>query len=125
MRIIAHFTLFLAILSVLMASCDVAYPSSFTFNEIVDAIYKAEGGTKAKKPFGILSVPCAGYEDCRDVCFNTVRNNHRRWLLKGDKRPFLEFLGSRYAPISATNDPDNLNVNWIRNVKYFLFKKEE
>ena len=90
------------------------------FNVIVDAIYKAEGGKTAKKPFGILSVPCSGYESCRKICFNTVRNNYRRWNNAGNPGQFLSFLASRYAPIGAGNDPAGLNHNWLKNVTYWV-----
>lgn len=35
---------------------------------------------------------------------------------------FIEFLGARVAPLGAKNDPKNLNVNWIDNVKYHYAK---
>lgn len=96
------------------------------FNKLVDAIYFAEGAERAKKPFGILSVSCDGYEDCRKICYNTVRNNWRRWQNKthnADKyNTYLEFLASRYAPIGVSNDPTNLNKNWLKNVTYFYNK---
>lgn len=37
---------------------------------------------------------------------------------------YIEFLGSRYCPVGADNDPQGLNKNWVKNVKYFLTKKE-
>ena len=86
------------------------------FNKVVDAVYLAEGGEKAKKPFGILSIPCFAYSDCRRICLNTIRNNYRRWQNAGKPDEFLSFLGSRYAPISA----HPLNKNWIPNVKYYM-----
>jgi len=93
------------------------------FNEVVDAIYKTEGSEKAKKPFGILSVKCEGYDECRQICYNTVKNNWRRWENKthGAEKynDYLSFLASRYAPIGVKNDPTNLNKNWVRLVKYF------
>lgn len=90
------------------------------FNLLVDAIYRAEGGAKAKKPFGILSVRCNGYADCRQVALNTVRNNWKRWEAgthgAAKHRSYMEFLSSRYAPLNAKNDPSGLNQNWLRNV---------
>lgn len=80
---------------------------------LVDSIYAAEGGARAKKPFGILSVPCSGYAECRRICTNTVRNNIRRWESKGRPGDYLDFLGARYAPVSA----HPLNRNWVRNVR--------
>jgi hypothetical protein len=86
------------------------------FNQVVDAIYLAEGGAKAKKPFGILSVPCSGYASCRRICLNTVRNNYKRWQNAGKPGEFLAFLASRYAPIEV----HPLNKNWLPNVRHFL-----
>lgn len=104
--------------------CLICYSAcySYTDAEIADAIYKAEGGAKAKKAFGILSVKCEGYNECRQVCLNTIRNNRKRYKEYGYKKykTYLEFLASRYAPVGAENDPRGLNRNWLKNVKYFL-----
>jgi len=82
---------------------------------IANAIYKAEGGTKTSHPYGIL----AHYKHTtpRQACINTIRHAKKDWNGKGN---FINFLASRYAPIGAKNDPSNLNVNWIRNVNYYL-----
>ena len=109
----------------LLTFCVYSYvhASEYSDEQIVDAIYHAEGGTKAKKPFGILSVPCDGYDDCRKVCLNTVRNNRVRYKKWGYKKhpTYLAFLASRYAPTEgATNDPNNLNKNWLKNVEAIL-----
>lgn len=90
------------------------------FNEIVDAIYLAEGGKRAVKPFGILSVPCSDYADCRKVAFNTVRNNYWRWDAGGRKGEYLAFLAGRYCPVGASNDPKGLNRNWLGNVERLI-----
>lgn len=87
---------------------------------LADAIYVIEGGQKAKKPFGILSVPCNGYEDCRQVCINTIEANFTRWQASGATGDFLNFLGNRYAPPQA----HPLNRNWIPNLKSVLAKLE-
>jgi len=91
-----------------------------TYNDLASAIYWAEGGPRAKKPFGILSVSCDGYEECRKICIDTIRNNVKRWEISGKEEPYLNFLARRYAPIGANNDPSNLNVNWKKNVIFFL-----
>jgi len=91
---------------------------AYTDEQIADAIYLAEGGAKAKVPFGILSVKCEGYDDCRQVCLNTIRNNRKRYADYGYKQydTYLEFLWHRYAPPTA----HPLNQNWLKNVKWFL-----
>ena len=90
------------------------------YNKYVEAIYKAEGGDKAQYPYGIRSVPCDSKAECRKICFNTVRNNYRRWLEANTTQTFLEFLANKYAPIDADNDPKGLNRNWLPNVASFL-----
>jgi len=92
-----------------------------TDDQIADAIYLAEGGELASKPYGILSVFCEGEEDCRVVYLNTIRNNRVRYADYGYKEydTYLEFLASRYAPIGAENDKTGLNFNWLTNVQYF------
>ena len=88
----------------------------FDIDRLSQAIYKAEGGLKAKKPYGILSVPCEGKADCGKICRNTIRNNLKRWDKAGRKEPYLEFLARRYAPQGVKNDPNGLNRHWLGNV---------
>lgn len=52
----------------------------------------------------------------RLACIQTINHALRDWDGRGD---FISFLGSRYCPIGASNDPHNLNKNWVSNVKYF------
>lgn len=96
--------------------------TSFALNAInaeilADAIYLAEGGSKTKYPYGIISVKCSGETECRKICLNTIRNNHKRWLNSDKSLTYLEFLASRYAPIGVSNDPTNLNKHWLGNVQ--------
>ena len=99
------------------ASCAEFERNRIDVESLANAIFQAEGGFKAVKPFGILSVPCDGYTECRQICLNTIRNNYSRWQKAGNPGDFISYLGSRYAPIGASNDPRGLNSNWVRNVK--------
>lgn len=78
-------------------------------NRIVDAIWVAEGGNKARVPFGILSVSVSGYKSARSVCYRTVQNTHDRWIDDGMRGDFITFLGSRYCPF----EPET----WVKNVR--------
>jgi len=63
----------------------------------------------------VESVNVKNKEEARRVCENTIRNNYKRWLLKGSPGKFLDFLGDRYCPpkgLFGTN-----NKNWKRNVR--------
>lgn len=99
-----------------------AHAEVYSAEQIADAIYKAEGGTKAKNPYGILSVPCGSEKECREICLNTIENNFSRWQNYGHKThpDFITFLGSRYCPVSA----HKLNKNWVKNVKSSLSKSK-
>ena len=96
--------------------CKYCFAEVFTNNQIANAIYKAEGGSKTNHPYGIL----VKYKHTtpRQACLNTIAHA-RRDFNEGD---FISFLGSRYCPVGASNDPQGLNKNWIKNVKYFLNK---
>ena len=85
-----------------------------------DAVYHAEGGAKAKKPYGVLSVPCNGEAECRRICINSYNNNQKRFANQSKFTDFTEFFASRWAPIGVANDPTNLNANWLKNVRWFL-----
>ena len=81
---------------------------------LATAIHKAEGNDN----YGILKkIRGTNY---RKACIQTINHALRDWSGDGD---FITFLGSRYAPIGATNDPINLNVNWISNVRYWYAHK--
>lgn len=84
------------------------------FEKLVDAIYVAEGGAKAKVPYGILSVKVKDEAEARRVALNTARNNYTRWQKAGQPGDYIDFLADRYVPVSA--DPQG-NANWKVNVK--------
>lgn len=115
--------------SLLLAGCSEAYAYADMshaeevgqmtpyFNQVVDAIYWAEGGVTTRHPFGVLSVKCEGYDECRQVCFNTVRNNWFRWEMQGAQGDFIKYLAGVYCPVGADNDPRGLNRHWVGNVQ--------
>lgn len=92
---------------------------AYTDDQIANAIYKAEGGSRTRHPYGILKK--YKVTTPRQACINTIRHARRDWNGQGD---FIAFLGSRYCPVGAANDPQGLNVNWIINVNYFLTRGE-
>ena len=95
------------------------FVAGYSIDAWANAIHKAEGNDN----YGILSVSCTKGEGCRKVCKNTVRNNWKRYNKTTDSPTFegyLSFLANRYCPIGASNDPNNLNKNWKRNVYRIL-----
>lgn len=102
-----------------LGQCLLAQLSERAASHLVEAIYHAEGGTKAVVPFGILSVRVSGYDEARRVCWNTVVNNHRRWIESGCPGDFIRFLGRRYCPPSVCQRG---HENWVRNVSFFYHR---
>jgi hypothetical protein len=91
---------------------------------LADAIWHAEGGKQARVSHGVLSVPTRNAAHARAVCLNTIRKNWDRWEAAGSPGDFVEFLGAKYAPLGAKNDPKGLNKNWVRNVKSRLLSEK-
>jgi len=79
---------------------------------LANAIYRAEN-SKAF-PYGIMHH--YKHTTPRQACLNTIRHRIEDWNGEGD---FIAYLGQTYAPLGAGNDPQGLNKNWIKNVRYF------
>lgn len=95
-------------------------PSPKNIEKIVDSIFLAEGGSRAKKPFGVISVHCSGYKSCRKVAHTTVRRTIDRYKKVRSNEDFFLFLGKRYAPKAAGNNP----TQWAKNVRYLSKSKK-
>lgn len=93
--------------------CPAAELTERQVDALAVAIYKAEGGAKAKVPYGILSVKVANEAEARRVCENTIRNNWKRWQAAGSKGRFTDYLGDKYCPPSVDRVG---NRNWKNNV---------
>ena len=87
------------------------------FNLLADSILQAENNSN----YGVLTK----YKTTtpRQACINTINNSYKRWSVSRklmNKYPdFIDYLGSTYCPIGASNDPDKLNRHWTANVKYW------
>lgn len=102
--------------ALLIKSCS----ADIDLDRWADAIRKAEGNPN----YGIISIKCDSEAQCRQYCKNTVYNTlvkYRKTRCK-DGESDLDCLARRYAPIGAENDPNNLNKNWKKNVKFYLEK---
>jgi len=93
----------------------------YTLDQWADAIRQAERNPN----YGILSIPCNSEAQCRKYCKNTVYNTLVKYRADRCKEgeSDIDCLARRYAPIGASNDPQNLNKNWKKNVLYFLRSK--
>ena len=98
--------------------------SNFSNEEIIQAIFKAEGGYKATYLYGIRSIDTKGNKEyARQICLNSVRNGRARWIKAGRPLDLIVYISLRYCPIGANND-NGTNKFWVKNIKYFLMKGE-
>lgn len=87
-----------------------------TDDQIANAIYRLEGGAKAKAPYGVLSMKVSSPAMARRICLTTIRNSRTRWLKAGRPGDELDYLADRYCPPSA--DPVG-NRRWKINIHKF------
>ena len=92
---------------------------------ILLAIRKSENGSEGNE-FGIkcpkhINTNLDGQAACAAV---TIMNNRIRWKEAGEPGDFISFLASRYCPVigELTKEEQELNINWIPNVKYWVNK---
>ena len=90
---------------------------------IVAAIRHAENG-RAGREYGILGAGVQRdmkrrgetYRTQAGWCAATVQKTYDRWTKAGKPGDFVTFLGKRYCPVGADNDPQGLNRHWVKNV---------
>lgn len=92
----------------------------YSDEQIVNAIWIVEGGSKASYAYGIRSVNYESIEEARAICLRTVRNNRARWAQEGKPGGFLPYLARKYCPMEAINDSRGLNKHWLANLKSVL-----
>jgi len=95
-------------------------PESYPVNPfaLLFAIREAERGRKGFE-FGIVKAKDTDLKTQCEYACETIKNNFQRFKKQKSEQDFIAFLGKRYAPIGAENDPDNLNQNWVHNVRWF------
>lgn len=86
-------------------------------NTFADIVYRIEGGKKAKKPYGILSIPVKDEQSARKVCINSIKNNYKRWTTAGRTNCFIDFFVNRWCPSSSDFSG---NKNWKSNAHKIL-----
>lgn len=77
------------------------------------AIWHAEGGTKAKVPYGILSMKVRSKEHARQITLRSIENGWKRWQDAGRPGDFLTHFGLRWSPPHLHPK----NRHWADNVR--------
>lgn len=88
--------------------------------ELADSIYWAEGGPKAKVPYGVLSIKVHDEAHARQITLNSIRANWSRWQNTNKSDDFVTFMANHWVPESADYQG---HKNWIKNVKALLKKR--
>jgi hypothetical protein len=83
---------------------------------LIEAIVRAEGGDRAFVRGIALTIPtCHTFEEALEIACRTVAHAACDFALLAAPQ-FIAFLGGRWAPVGAKNDPNHLNENWVPNV---------
>jgi len=115
------------IMSLILLIITSARADDYTDEQIVDAIYIIEGGSRAQFAYGIRSIKYSTIVEARKICFNTVRKNRKRYADYGYKQypDYLSFLQFRYCPTRGklSKAEQKLNGHWLLNLRKQLAKK--
>lgn len=82
------------------------------------AVRKQENGPPGLE-FGVMAAKGTDLEEQARWAVCTFIKNIQRWERTendGTVESYIQFLGNRWAPIGAENDPNNLNQFWVGNV---------
>lgn len=112
---------FPAFAAIMLLAATIACKANVDAGKLADAIYLAEGGKKARVPYGVLSVKVKNEADARRICLNSIRNNQRRFGKVSDAE-FIRLMADRWCPPSV--DPAG-NRNWKRNVSALYFRPKK
>ena len=99
------------------------------------AVRRQENGGKGIE-FGVMAAKGTDLEEQARWAVVTFLKNEERWeraMREGNWKPqyqnreldYITYLGNRWAPVGASNDPAGLNKYWIPNVQrlYLLYKR--
>ena len=87
-------------------------------NTIVNAIWRIEGGSHTKYPYGVRSIETRGdVNKARRICMQSVSNNWIRFQHQNKQIDFISFMAVRWVPVAS--DPIG-NKNWINNAHKIL-----
>ena len=100
-------------IATLMIAATVVSAQPINVERMADAIFRSEGGDKARVPYGVLSVKVKDKADARRITITSINNNIKRWEKAGKPGTFIDFMANRWCPVAS--DPIG-NRNWKKNV---------
>jgi hypothetical protein len=66
--------------------------------DIADAIHRAEGGAKARAPYGITSRRVRDHAHAREITLAAIRQEWDRWERGGRRGTYYAHLARRWCP---------------------------
>lgn len=94
-----------------------------TKKKLLYAVRHVENGAQGKE-FGVLVPEAMRFAKDPDPMKSFIIQ--AKWAAGTIRDRFngdLKQFSKRWAPIGASNDPNNLNANWLKNVKAYMEKK--
>jgi hypothetical protein len=85
--------------------------------DMADIIYHIEGGARARKPYGVISVQILDAHHAREITLASIRANWRRWEAAGRPGTFGQYMAHRWVPASVDAAGHR---RWVRNFNAHL-----
>lgn len=82
---------------------------------LIQAVVTAEGNILKAVQCGVPSITTRE-QAIRITCRSAV-HAFSDFVKLGNAGSFVDYWGSRWAPLGVDNDPTNLNANWAKNVR--------
>jgi hypothetical protein len=85
--------------------------------DLLDALYRAEGGPRARRPYGILTVRVRDAAHARSIAREVMREEWSDWECAGCPGTFPRWFARRWCPPSADARGHR---NLVRNLETLL-----
>ena len=99
------------------------YGGAQSLMSLVQAIVTAEGNIVAAVRCSVEDLDQKAAAKSRTVreeaihfTYQSVIHRMSDWIKEDHPREFVMYLGSKWAPVGAANDPTGLNAFWMKNV---------
>jgi len=102
---------------IVLLLCALPIQAAPDMDRLLDAVYLAEGGKKARVPYGITTVRVNSPSHGRSIARRTLT----RALRERPDLPWIEATAMVYCP--SESDPKG-HRNWKKNVLYFYNRKK-
>ena len=101
--------------------------NEITYERTISMLQKIMGEAVSRAEGSTLYDPKRQIDVRKNTILNSIKNNYDRWIESGMEEDFVTFMAERggpwgtgWAAVGAPNDPNNLNENWIPNVKSII-----